>query len=105
MGINNNKSILLSSEEFSEIEAMVKNLINKKFLPNKYLQTLKGLEKSISNLEQTNLSLKLLADSTLDVLFRISSSGKILYLSSSCEELIGYKPEEMIGNSFSKYSR
>ena len=45
--------------------------------------------------------LKSLIDSSIDVIFRISPSGKINYISRSVEDLLGYKTEELLDKSFS----
>jgi PAS domain S-box-containing protein len=43
--------------------------------------------------------LELLIDSSLDVIFRISPTGKINFISASIKELLGYSPEEILGKS------
>ncbi|HSL87809.1 MAG TPA: PAS domain S-box protein [Ignavibacteriaceae bacterium] len=55
-----------------------------------------AIVKSISELES-------LIDSSIDVIFRISPTGKINFISPSCKNLLGYKPEELKGVSFSKF--
>ena len=91
------------TEEISELKALVKSLVSKKFLPASYIETLNKLDDKISSVEILNDQLKSLTDFSLDVLFRISSTGKVIYISPSIEELIGYKPEELIGSSFKKF--
>ena len=53
------------------------------------------------NSDQTHLihQLESLLASSLDVIFRISPTGKINYISQSAEILLGYKPEEILGRS------
>ena len=53
------------------------------------------------NSDQTHLiyQLESLLASSLDVIFRISPTGKINYISQSVENLLGYKPEEILGRS------
>ena len=91
------------TEEISELKALIKSLVAKKFLPGSYVETLNKLDDKISSVENLNDQLKSLTDFSLDVLFRISSTGKVIYISPSIEELIGYKPEELIGASFKKF--
>lgn len=45
------------------------------------------------------LQLKSLIDSSLDVIFRISPTGKINFISRSVKDLLGYTPEEILGKS------
>jgi PAS domain S-box-containing protein len=54
------------------------------------------LNKAISELES-------LIESSIDVIFRISPTGKINFISQSCTRLLGYKPDELLGASFSKF--
>lgn len=54
------------------------------------------IQKSISELES-------LIESSIDVIFRISPTGKINFISPSCKNLLGYNAEELIGVSFSKF--
>ncbi len=91
------------TEELTELQTLIKSLVGKKFLPAKYIEILNEISAKILSTDKLNSQLKSLTDFSLDALFRISASGKIIYISSSIEELIGYKPEEMIGNSFEKF--
>lgn len=54
------------------------------------------IQKSIKELES-------LIESSIDVIFRISPTGKINFISSSCKNLLGYSSNELIGVSFSKF--
>lgn len=45
--------------------------------------------------------LESLIDSSIDVIFRISPSGKINFISRSVKDLLGYSSEELIGKSIS----
>lgn len=45
--------------------------------------------------------LESLISSSLDVIFRISPTGKINFISPSVQELLGYTPEQVLGNSIS----
>lgn len=54
------------------------------------------IERKISEYES-------LIASSKDIIFRISPTGKINFISSSCYDLLGYSPEEIIGKSFSKF--
>lgn len=47
--------------------------------------------------------LESLIESSIDVIFRISPTGKIKFISPSCKNLLGYTSEEMLGVSFAKF--
>jgi PAS domain S-box-containing protein len=46
--------------------------------------------------------LESLIDSSLDVIFRISPKGRLNFVSKSIKDLLGYLPEEIVGESISK---
>lgn len=46
---------------------------------------------------------KQLVESSLDVIFRINHQGKILYISPSVEDSLGYTPGEVIGKEMTKF--
>ena len=47
--------------------------------------------------------LESLLDSSLDVIFRISPTGKIIYISASVLELLGFYPEEVLNKPFAEF--
>jgi len=53
------------------------------------------------NIDKNSLiqQLELLISSSLDVIFRISPTGKVNFISQSILDLLGYKPEEILGKS------
>jgi len=46
---------------------------------------------------------ELLAENTIDLIFQTTKTGKFTYVSSSCERISAYKPEEMIGKRFTGF--
>ena len=93
----------INPEDYKDLRELIDQLIEKNILPEKYSDFLDSLSESILKLGDINANLKLLTESSLDVLFRISATGKIIYLSPSCEELFGYKLSEIIGKSFADF--
>jgi PAS domain S-box-containing protein len=51
----------------------------------------------------TTEELESLISSSLDVIFRISSTGKINFISQSVKELLGYDADQIIGSSMSSF--
>jgi PAS domain S-box-containing protein len=89
--------------DYKDLRELIHQLIEKNVLPEKYRDFLSSLSESILKLGEINANLKLLTESSPDVLFRISATGKIIYLSPSSEELFGYKLSEVIGRSFADF--
>ncbi len=89
--------------DYKDLRELIDKLIEKNILPEKYSDFLASLSESILTLGEINANLKLLTESSLDILFRISRTGKILYLSPSWEELLEYKTEDAIGKSFANF--
>ncbi|MEO8232462.1 MAG: PAS domain-containing protein, partial [Ignavibacteriota bacterium] len=56
-----------------------------------------------SDQNPTVQQLESLLASSLDVIFRISPTGKINFISQSSFHLLGYEPEEMIDRSISDF--
>lgn len=56
-----------------------------------------------SNKDPMIRQLESLLDSSLDVIFRISPTGKLNYISTSSFNLLGYYPEEMLGRSIADF--
>jgi len=95
-----NSNISSESGSINDVKNQFNSLVENNIIPEEYHELLDELWNSITELADSYASLNLLAESSLDILFRISSTGKILYISSSVEELLDYKPEELIGKSF-----
>jgi len=68
-----------------------------------------GVAKDITALKERNAKnrkeqeiYKLLTENSLDIILKTDLDGQFLYLSPSCEQILGYKPEELIThNKFS----
>jgi PAS domain S-box-containing protein len=63
-----------------------------------------SLEKKDLRLKDANIKYKLLTDRIVDVILQVSLTGKILYISPSCERISGYIPEEVIGKRFTLFA-
>lgn len=53
--------------------------------------------------EPTQADFRLLADISVDVIYQLNLEGDLTYCSPSVERMLGYTPEEVIGNNFSKF--
>ena len=93
----------INPEDYKDLRELIDKLIEKNILPEKYSNFLGSLSESILKLGEINANLKLLSESSLDVLFRISTTGKVIYVSPSSEELLGYNLSEVYGRSFADF--
>lgn len=89
--------------EVNELRHLLEELIDQNILSEKYQNLLSKLSESYFKLIQENTDTKLLIASSLDVIFRVSRTGKLLYISPSCENLLGFTADEIIGRSISDF--
>ena len=57
-----------------------------------------------SHLEAERDRFKAIADTTFDLLFRFDRDGRFTYVSSASERILGYAPDELVGEPFAEYS-
>lgn len=57
------------------------------------------IKRNRRNAQEKESYYRLLTENSLDLLVRSDIYGKFLFVSSYCEELLGYKPNELIGGS------
>ena len=100
--LNENK-LSVKPVEVKELRQLLEKLIDQNILSEKYQNLLSRLSESFFRLASDNDDLKLLIDSSFDVIFRISKSGKVTYINPLCEDLLDYTPEEIVGKSLSNF--
>ncbi len=96
-------SLSIKVDEVEELRNLLDELIKQNILSEKYQNLLSNLSESFFELIRENTDLRQLTISSLDVLFRISKTGKLLYISPSCQDLFGYKVDEIVGKSFAEF--
>ncbi len=89
-------------EELRQLQKLLKEL-----KPNGHdpiaKETLKDLSIAIERYREAYLEFNLVTQASLDVILRLSASGKISYISPSCKELTGFEPYEVAGKSFTDF--
>ena len=90
-------------DEIRELRLLLEELLDKNTLSDKYQGLLSRLSESFLKLSRENIDLKLMTESSIDVIIRVSGDGRILYISPSCREMFGFKQEEIIGNSIADF--
>ena len=89
--------------EVKELRQLLDKLIDQNILSEEYQNLLSRLSESFFKLAYENTDLKHIIASYPDTIFRISKTGKLIYISPSCEVMLGYNPDEMIGKSITDF--
>lgn len=89
--------------ELQKLRNLLTDLQNHNGHDDKSSETLKDLSNAIDHYREAYFEFNLVTQASLDVILRLSASGKISYVSPSCRELSGYKPYEVIGKSFTEF--
>ena len=63
---------------------------------NAFEENKETINELIKKLNAVYAEIKTIADASLDVIFQISATGKMIYITPSCKELFGYDVEEII---------
>ncbi|MHA1516902.1 MAG: PAS domain-containing protein [Candidatus Heimdallarchaeaceae archaeon] len=70
---------------------------------NNKVSSILVVAKDVTEQKETENKYRLITESSLDVIFALTKTGKLTYISPSSKELFGFEPNEMIGTSFIKY--
>ncbi len=89
-------------EELHQLQSLLKEL-RQNGHDSVPAQALKDLSIAIERYREAYLEFNLVTQASLDVILRLSASGKISYISPSCKELTGYEPYEVAGKSFTEF--
>jgi PAS domain S-box-containing protein len=90
-------------ENYEELRKFLNKLLKKGFIPETLSSTFKSLESRLRKLEEIEKEASLIYQTTLDVIFRLSPTGKVRFISPTIKKLLGYEKNEIIGQSFSKF--
>ncbi len=90
-------------DELEKFHLSIQNIPSENGIPQSIHKITSDLEIFIDRLEEAYNETKLISEASLDAIFRISKTGKIVYMSSSCKELFGYEAEEVLGEFILKF--
>jgi len=71
-------------------------------LPSDIQEESRALLNLLKELDKSRQELQFISETSIDVIFRISMTGKISFITQSCKDLLGYESAEILGQPFSK---
>ncbi|MBA4310499.1 MAG: hypothetical protein C0425_09205, partial [Chlorobiaceae bacterium] len=95
------KALLIKREGTADDDVLIS--IKNSIVQLEAIDSILGLEngKRIDSLfEKIDSHYKILVDQSTDIIFRLSAAGKIVYISPSVKEMLGYEIEEIRNRSF-----
>ncbi len=90
-------------EELKKLQSLLKELLEQNGHSNRQGEALTDLANAIAHYRDAYLEFNLVTQASLDVIIRLSASGKVSYISPSCKELSGYEPYEITGKPFTDF--
>jgi PAS domain S-box-containing protein len=90
-------------ETLREIKSSLHRLANNPLITQVYGNLVNDISNLIKQIEDSYIEYHILSEASSDVIFRISDSEKIIFISSSCKKVLGYEKEEVIGESLGKF--
>jgi PAS domain S-box-containing protein len=89
--------------ELQKFQDLIQKTIDQDGNEQKVSEYLTDLAGVMNHFREAYLEFNLVTQTSIDVILRISATGKISYISPSSKELVGYEPYEIIGTSFTEY--
>ncbi|HSD64708.1 MAG TPA: response regulator [Ignavibacteriaceae bacterium] len=90
-------------EELQKIRLLIRKLTDQNNGNSEFSEKVNDLSGIIDRFKDIFFEFNLVTEASIDVIVRISSSGKITYISPSCKDLSGFDSYEIIGKSFSDF--
>jgi len=90
----------LTADDFNKIDEVLNGLISLNLSEPKNSRQIQKLSKLLDSLKKSYYDFKVQSETSIDVIFSISQTGKITHTTPSCKDLMGYEPDEIIGKSF-----
>ncbi len=92
--------VIQFEQDLEKFDRILSDLRSVGPLPAKISNKLKLFEETIANLKESVRDYILISEASIDVIFRISYTGKILFITPSCKEAFGYGVDEILGDPF-----
>jgi PAS domain S-box-containing protein len=88
----------------NKINPLIKKLTDTEFDKNELTPLIEEIKEVIQGLYREKEELNFIARTSVDVIFKVSSQGKILFISPSCYELLGYYQHEITGRFYTDFT-
>ncbi len=92
-----------ADKDLTEYQKSVNEFLTDQKTPSEVKSLLENLSKKLEELNYAREEYKLLLNASLDIIFRLSPSGEITFISPNAEELLGYRVEYLTGRSFTEF--
>ena len=99
----NNNQGLFYREKLEELKLIFTDLNVAGKGAEQFTSLIESLNTFIDDVEKTYGEFKIITESSLDVIFRLSITGKIIYITPSCKDIFGYEVDELAGQSFARF--
>ncbi len=90
----------LVDKDPEDFRKLLFKLLDEKIIPVRFQSVVENFSTLAAFTTDDNIMQSLFAETSVDVIFRISQTGKIIFISNSCKEIFGYEVNEVLGNSF-----
>ncbi|HEY6906442.1 MAG TPA: ATP-binding protein, partial [Ignavibacteriaceae bacterium] len=90
-------------EDLEKLRCIITDLQNHNGHDDNKSAALKDLSKAVEHYRDAYQEFNLVTQASLDVILRLTPSGKISYISPSCRELTGFECYEVMGKSFTEF--
>ncbi len=101
--IKSNNKTNLYKENLAEIDEIMNQIDYQNLHDSKNAILIKRLTELIQPLIKSYQDFRLIFETSIDVIFSFSQTGKITFVTPSCKDLMGYEIEEIIGKSFVEF--
>lgn len=98
--MSNSRTDFSIDEELNGYVNSVNTFLKDPNLPDELKSFLKSVSLKMKELVSACEEFNVLADASLDIIFRLSPSGRINFISSSVKDTLGFEVHELIGKSF-----
>ncbi len=103
MNKSKGKNIVLSEANTEEFGKFLLKLLDEGIVPQKYKSLTEHFSKLVDLANENYALSNLISEASIDTIFRISQTGKIISISKSCKETFGYEVPEVINKSFANF--